>query len=44
MAWLGLLGVRLYAYRDDLLIVGESAAEVDQAIYKTLQFLLQAGL
>ena len=43
IAWLKLLWVQLYAYFYDLLIVGESEAEVTQSIQKTIQVLIQAG-
>ena len=38
ITWLRLLGVQLYAYLKDLLIVGDT-----QSIQKTIQVLVQAG-
>ena len=38
-----LLRVQLYAYLDDLLIVGDSEVEAAQSIQETLQFLIHAG-
>ena len=43
IAWLRLLGVQLYAYLDDLLIVGDSPLEVTESVEKTIQVLTQAG-
>ena len=38
-----LLGVQLYAYLDDLLIVGDSEVEAVQSVQETIQVLIQAG-
>ena len=38
-----LLRVQLYAYLDDLLVMGEPAEEVAQTVQETIQVLLQAG-
>ena len=43
IAWLRLQGVQLYAYFNNLLIIGESEAEVAQSIQKTFQVLIQPG-
>ena len=42
IAWLRLLRVQLYAYLNDLLVMGESKEEVAQSVQKTIQFLVQA--
>ena len=43
MAWLRLMGVHLYPYLNDILILGESFGEVEQSVQATLQVLTQAG-
>ena len=43
MAWLRLLGVQLYVYFDNLLVMGESKEEVAQSVQKTIQVLIQVG-
>ena len=41
--WLRLLGVKLYASLDDLLIMGDPKVVICQSIQKTVQVLVQAG-
>ena len=43
VAWLRLLRVQLYAYLDDLLVMGESKVEVAQSIQTVIQVLIHAG-
>ena len=40
---LRLLGVQLYAYLDNLLIVGDSKVVAAQSVWETLQVLIHAG-
>ena len=37
------LGVKIYAYLDDLLIVGASVEEVQRSLYLAIQYLTNAG-
>ena len=37
------LGVKIYAYLDDLLIVGSTVGEVQHSLYLTIRYLTQAG-
>ena len=43
IVWLRLRGVRLFAYLDDILIVGSSPAEVHRSLTLTIQALPRAG-
>ena len=43
VAWLRCRGIRLHAYLDDLLLVGDSPQEVQQAVLMTMQVLMHAG-
>ena len=43
MAWLRLMGVHLYPYLDDILILGESFGEVEQSVQAMLRVRTQAG-
>ena len=44
VAWLRLMGVQLYPYLDDILLLGESARDVEQSVQTTLQVLRRAGV
>ena len=39
VAWLRLMGVQLYPYLNDILLLGESARDVEQSVQTTLQML-----
>ena len=43
VAPLRLMGIQLYPYLDNILILGESSREVEQSVLTTLQVLTQAG-
>ena len=43
VAWLRCRGIRLHAYLDDLLLVGDSPQQVQQAVSMTMQVLIHAG-
>ena len=43
VAWLQLMGVQLYLYLDDILILGESPCKAEQSVQTTLQVLTRAG-
>ena len=43
VAWLRLMGVQLYPYLDDILILGELPREVEQLVQTTIQVLTRAG-
>ena len=37
------LGVKVYAYFDELLIIGTLVEEVQRSLYLAIQYLMQAG-
>ena len=43
VTWLQLMGVQLYPYLDDVLILGESPHEEEQSILMSLQVHTRAG-
>ena len=43
VAWLRLMGIHLYLYLDDILLLGESSRELEQSVQTTLQVLTRAG-